>query len=937
MIPSLPVGFSLKEMNYKKSLNLPRTNFPMKANLAQLEPRILSEWKKTDIYRRLREERKGKTKFILHDGPPYANGFIHLGHALNKILKDIVVKFKLMQGFDTPFICGWDCHGLPVEHQLFKELKLTKHDVDILDFRRKAAKFALKFVKLQKNDFIRLGVFSDWDNPYFSLSPEYEYWVLNLLGELAAKNYIYRGLKPVNWCQVCETALAEAEVEYLDKESHSIHFLFKVNDDKGIFSSFASEVYFLAWTTTPWTLVSNVAVGVHPGLKYVLAEFKDKLIILAKDLVPSLAAKLNTELPVLREFEGKNFESIKLGHPFLDRQSLVVLAEFVSKEEGSGCVHIAPGHGEEDFSLVKKYDLPVIMPVDEKGIFTSIAPEFEGKNIEEAGESVIEKLKTNSMLLAHEKITHSYPHCWRCKKPIIFRATFQWFLDINHSGLRENLLKEIEKINWVPASGLERMKAMILNRPDWCLSRQRLWGIPIPAVKCENCQEVILDKNVITKSAGIFKDKGSNSWFSLDIENFIPSGLTCPKCKTANFSKEYDILDVWFESGASFLAVVKARAELSFPADMYLEGSDQHRGWFQASLIPCVAKENHSPFKTVLTHGFVVDGEGKKMSKSLGNVISPQEIVSQHGAEIIRLWAAYSDYTDDIKISPQILAQLVDMYRKIRNTLRFIMGNINDFDPQRDRVPLSDLSAVDEFMLFRIISVREEILNAYKEFSFYRSCQKIFNFCNIDMSSFYLDILKDRLYTYSPNSKERRSAQTVLCYILKVLIKMISPVLSFTAEEAYAMFTAQEDKKASVFFCLFEEDFLPGDKNTVISKDWGKLLDLRENVLKEIEKKREAALIGSSLEAEVCLTFPEDGYDFYKGYEDTLREIFIVSGVKIKKEDSKVVKIDVKKAEGEKCLRCWNYRDDLDRDKNYPGVCGKCLKALKDIMWDPGN
>ncbi|OQX88161.1 MAG: isoleucine--tRNA ligase [Candidatus Omnitrophica bacterium 4484_70.2] len=916
-------------MNYKKTLNLPRTDFSMKANLPMLEPKILSLWERLNIYSRLREERRNREKFILHDGPPYANGLIHIGHALNKILKDIIVKFKMMQGLDVPFIVGWDCHGLPVEHQLFKELNLNKHQIRVDEFRKRAKAFALSFVELQKKDFKRLGIFSDWEHPYFTLDKEYEYWVLKLLEYLVKEEYIYRRRRPVYWCRFCETALAEAEVEYFDKESESIYFTFQSLEDKELLKKEVGskeEIYFLVWTTTPWTLISNVAVAVHPSYEYVAGQWQGKILIFAKELLKVLEEKLGGEIKVKKIFLGREFEGIKLKHPFLERTVSVVLAEFVSNKEGSGCVHIAPGHGEEDFSLVDKYGLEVIMPLDEQGVFGKDVPQFCGKNVNEAEQAVIGKLEETNSLLIHEKILHSYPFCWRCRNPIIFRATFQWFLDIEHNNLRERVLSEIENVKWIPPSGEERIKSMVKLRPDWCLSRQRLWGIPIPALKCEFCKEVFLDHQVIATTAEVFRKKGSDSWFVLEVEDFIPEGFKCPKCGGNKFFKETDILDVWFESGASFLAVVKNNPCLSFPATMYLEGSDQHRGWFQVSLIPSVAREKKAPFKVILTHGFVVDGEGRKMSKSLGNIISPQEIIDNYGAEILRLWAAYSDYSEDVKISPQILRQLIDIYRKVRNTLRFILGNLYDFQQDRDSLSLPQLIEVDRYIVYKTRLFLEEVLAHYEEFSFYKVCQKVFNFCNLDLSSFYLDILKDRLYTYSPAGKERKSAQTALYYILKVLTKIIAPILSFTAEEVYQIFWASKRRKVSVYFEEFEEDLQQVQVEKNFLERWAKILSLRQAVLKEIEKKREEKIIGSSLEAVVEISSPEEDYRFYKEYEDVLREVFIASKVNVERGDFGIV---IKRAEGKKCLRCWNYREDVGSDSNFADICLKCVEVIK--------
>jgi isoleucyl-tRNA synthetase len=913
-------------MSYKDTLNLPRTDFPMKANLTSLEPKILSKWEELKIYETLRDQRKGSEKFILHDGPPYANGLIHIGHALNKLLKDIIIKYKFMQGYDCPYIIGWDCHGLPVEHQLFKKLKKTKHDVEVVDFRKKAKDYALKFVGLQTEDFKHLGVFSDWNNPYLTLNPQYENGVLRLLGYLAQEGYIYRGRKPVNWCASCETALAEAEVEYADKESDSTYLTFKLIENQGLFSDCAEEISFLVWTTTPWTLISNVAVAVSPDLIYCLGDLEGRKVVFAKELKGVLEDRFEKQIKIDREFQGKDLENLELKHPFFDRKAKVLLADFVSHEEGSGCVHIAPGHGEEDFSLTKKYDLDILMPVNDKGVFES-SDEFKGKRIKQASSLALEKLKENNALIKHQTITHSYPHCWRCKKPIIFRATFQWFLKIDHKGLREKLLAETENIRWTPPSGKERMKGMLTLRPDWCLSRQRLWGVPIPAVKCKACGEVILSPEVIANCANIFAEKGSDSWFDRDLSDFLPKDFKCSQCSEKEFEKEFDILDVWFESGASFMAVVQNHSELRFPADLYLEGSDQHRGWFQVSLIPSVAKEQKAPYKGILTHGFVVDSEGRKMSKSLGNVIAPQNITKQYGSEILRFWAAYTDYSEDVKISEDIIKQLVDMYRKIRNTIKFTMGNICDFSPETCDIKYEDLWEVDRYMLAKAMVTCKDVISCYEEFSFYRVCQKVFNFCNLDLSSFYLDILKDRLYTFSRNSTGRRSAQFVLYHILRVLLKLIAPILSFTAEEAYAAWSSLSDKKDSIFAAELAEDIHQEWIDEALLEKWGKIFSLRGQVLKEIENQRGQGIVGSSLEAVITLELNDKDFEFYQNLRDTLREIFIVSEVELKKGKEAIL---VEKAKSEKCPRCWNFRESVGKDTQHPDVCDRCAQALRE-------
>ncbi|MDD5069111.1 MAG: isoleucine--tRNA ligase [Candidatus Omnitrophica bacterium] len=905
-------------MNYKNTLNLPKTSFPMRAGLKELEPKMLSFWKELDIYSQMLNAKKTREKFILHDGPPYANGVIHMGHALNKILKDMVVKVKNFENYNCPFICGWDCHGLPVEHQLLKELKLTKHDVDQIKFRKQARSYALKYVDIQKKGFVRLAVFSDWDNPYLTVNTDYEAGVLELLSFLVKEGYVYRGLKPVNWCVKCETALAEAEVEYQDKQSPSIFVLFDVLKSDNLFSR--EKVSFLVWTTTPWTLISNVAVAVHPDLTYVSTEYNGRTIVLAKDLIPSIEGKLGVSLNIISEFKGSDLLPIVLKHPFLEREARVVLADYVSNADGSGCVHIAPGHGEDDFRVGKEYDLEVRMPLNPKGIFEGEDSFFvKGDTVIQANHKILSVLGEKGALVKQENITHSYPHCWRCKEPIVFRATYQWFVNVDHRQLRDKLLAAINNVNWIPQSGFERMKGMVRLRPDWCLSRQRLWGIPIPAIKCRNCNEIILDSKVIDMAASIAETKGSDSWFTDDLQSFIPRGFSCPNCSSIEFDKESDILDVWFESGASFLSVLQKNDQLRFPADMYLEGSDQHRGWFQVSLIPSVAKESVAPFKNILTHGFVVDGEGKKMSKSMGNVISPQQIIDQYGAEILRLWVAYSDYNEDIRLSEGILRQLTDIYRKVRNTIRFLLGNLCDFNHE-EMVDLEDLDPIDAYMLAKSKKTFFEIIGFYDDCQFYKACQKIFDFCNQDLSSFYLDILKDRLYTYSPKSRQRLSSQTVLYYILQELLKVIAPVLSYTAEEAYGYCDLFPKREKSIFLTVFDAEY--ADFDVSLLSRWERILELREKVLKELENKRESSVIGSSLEASVELCFNKD-YDFFFELTPVLKEVFIVSQLLIKQGD---FSIKIVKAQGAKCQRCWNWYKELEDKTDI--LCPRCQNAL---------
>ncbi len=925
-------------MEYKNTLNLPQTDFPMKANLAQREPAVLKLWEEADIYRRLREFAKGRPLFILHDGPPYANGHIHIGHALNKILKDIIVRYKSMRGYDAPYMPGWDCHGLPVEHQLFKELKTSKDQVDRLEFRKKAHDYALKFVGIQKDEFKRLGVVSDWDNPYLTVDHGYERAILDSFAQLVKKGFIYRGLKPVNWCFKCETALAEAEVEYEDHESDSVFVKFRIKHNSkteklGIAPGISAFV--MIWTTTPWTLLANVAVAVHPDLDYMAFSHEGKIIILGKDLYFStLKEKFGfKDESVLFTVKGKELEGLEYEHPFGIREGRVVLADYVSKEDGTGCVHTAPGHGQEDFMTGLKYKLEIIMPVDERGRFDKTVTEFSGKHVFEANELIIQKLRDIGALEASEKVTHAYPHCWRCKNPIIFRATHQWFLKIAHGNFREELLNAIKnKVKWIPSSGQERIQSMVENRPDWCLSRQRLWGVPIPAVICKKCHNHILDAAIIEKLASFASSEGTDAWFKLGVDAFVPSGFKCA-CGHNEFEKSLDILDVWFDSGVSHQAVLKNRPGFHLPADLYLEGSDQHRGWFQASLIASMGIDAKPPFKSVLTHGFVVDGEGRKMSKSLGNVVAPQEIIKNGGADILRLWVASSDYNEDIRVSKEILSFITDAYRKIRNTARFLLGNLYDFDPGNDKVSLDQMPQIDKWAIFKLERLISEVTEGYESYKFYHVLQKLFSFCNEDMSSLYLDILKDRLYTGGKKSVLRRSAQTVLYEILRSLTRLVSPVIPFTAEEIYkCMRHGSEDVFSSVHLSSWPQ--LPDElkvREADIS-DISMILETRPTVLKALEEKRAKAEIGSPLEARLVMAFKEENvFNIFLNAIDQLPFIFIVSQVEVKLDVSlnSAIELSVERSHGKKCARCWNYSVDTGNLVDYPDLCGRCIEAIK--------
>jgi len=917
-------------MDYKSTLNLPRSDFSMKADLPNKEPSILKKWERDGIYTLIRKSSCGKKEFILHDGPPYSNGNIHMGHTLNKILKDIVVKFNTMTGMDTPFIPGWDCHGLPVEHQLFKELGLSKYDIGQVDFRKKAHKYAMRYVDIQREEFKRLGVFGDWDNPYLTLDPKYEAQILTAFGKLVEKGYIYKDLKPVNWCAVCETALAEAEVEYMDKTSPSIYVRFKVKEGKksSAVKAPGADTYFLIWTTTPWTLVANVAIAVHPDFNYVVVETEKGRLIVSEELMNITIAKLSLKTHnVVKKVRGKKLEEITARHPFIDRNSLVVLAEYVSNLEGTGCVHTAPGHGQEDYVTGRKYKLPTVMPVDQKGVFDKTAGKLKGIAVDKANDIIIKDLSSTGDLLHTEEITHSYPYCWRCKKPIIFRATQQYFMGVDRHNLRAKLLDIIKKVRWVPDAGSSRISAMVKNRPDWCLSRQRYWGVPIPAFYCEGCGQLLLDAKVISNIAGIVEKEGSNAFFEKEVDELIPKGTKCKKCKKTSFKKESDIVDVWFESGVSHQAVLKRRRQ--FPSDLYLEGSDQHRGWFQSALITSYAIDGTAPYKTVLTHGFVVDGEGKKMSKSLGNVISPQEVTKRYGADILRLWVASSDYNEDIRLSEEILKRLADAYRKIRNTLRYMISNIYDIDFKRT-CAYKDMLAIDKWALCETKRLVDDVKRYYENYNFHMVYRSVYNFCTVTMSSIYLDILKDRLYTFPSSSRERRSAQSAIHIILSSLIRITAPILSFTAEEAWSRMPGGGGD--SVHLTPWPElSDIKRDKD--ILSDYERLFKIRQDVLVSLEEKRQAGDIGSSLEAKVVLTpKTEEGYKFLRAFVGELSSIFIVSGVELNKADRRLkgeYGIEVARADGEKCRRCWNYSISVGKNTAYKDICERCVKALK--------
>ncbi|MDD5477123.1 MAG: isoleucine--tRNA ligase [Candidatus Omnitrophica bacterium] len=920
---------------YKNTLNLPKTDFPMKADLPRREPLLLQKWIGQGIYKLVSKKSEGKPKYILHDGPPYANGDIHIGHALNKTLKDIIVKYKTLRGNSCAYVPGWDCHGLPIEHQLLKELKMHKSQISQLDFRKKAFVYANKYVETQKDQFKRLGVFADWENPYLTLSHDYEESILNSLAVLNEKGYLYHGLKPVNWCFKCETALAEAEVEYEDHSSPSIYVKFKLNEHQ----DFQEDSFLVIWTTTPWTLLANVAVAVHPQFSYLYINTEKGNLIVAKDLLSVFLTNSSiSKHTIIKELKGRNLEGLIYTHPFMPREGRVVLADYVSGEEGTGLVHTAPGHGNEDYFTGIKYKLDIIMPVDAKGIFDSTAGEFQGLHVYDANQPILEKLEKTGALLFNFSIRHSYPHCWRCKTPVIFRATRQWFLNMEHNDLRNKLLKIIHQhVKWVPPTGEERISAMVSLRPDWCLSRQRYWGVPIPALICNNCKEEFLSTEVIRNFAFQSAKTGTDCWFEQPVEDFLQGDIYCPHCKGKNFSKGADILDVWFDSGLSWQAVLKKRKELEFPAGLYLEGSDQHRGWFQSSLIPSVCIEEKAPFKNVLTHGFVVDGSGRKMSKSSGNVISPFETIKDYGADILRMWVASSDYNEDIRISPVILSRLSEAYRKIRNTARFILSNLYDFDPDTQKAEYKDFRKIDQWILSRLNSLCSVVDKAYADFEFHKAYKSIYDFCNEDLSMYYLDMAKGRLYTYAASSPQRRASQTVLYEVLNCLVRIISPILVFTAEEIWQNMPkeAKDQSLASVHLLDWPENkekLFVSEEKELLNLDLYVIKFLSPQVAKKLEELRTKSEIGSSFDAQInILTKTQDRYTFLQSFKEQLCEIFKVSGVEVTldKENPEDLSIKVAKAKGSKCPRCWNYSQEIGKDKEHPLLCDNCLAALR--------
>ncbi len=977
-------------LELKRTINLPRTRFAQKANLAQSEPARLKKWAEMGLYRQIRRARAGAEKFILHDGPPYANADIHLGTALNKILKDLVIKSRTMLGCDAPYVPGYDCHGLPIERYVDQKLGAKKANMPPLAIRRACRAHASQALKNQTRDFQRLGILGEWENPYLTMSNHYEAETARLFARFVERGYVYKGLRPVYWCIHDQTALAEAEVEYAQHTSPSIYVKFPLSSDPALIDPALAgrKVFVLIWTTTPWTLPGNLGIAVHPHFEYVAVESGEEVYILASELLDAVAAKCNFAGPdgarpkVLARFPGSRLDRLECLHAWLDRKSLLMVGEHVTlggeadaeteldlKEArpaqatgkaGTGCVHTAPGHGHDDFAIGRKYGLDIYCPVDSAGRFTAEVEHFAGLNVFEANPRIVALLRQLGVLLFTENYEHRYPHCWRCKNPVIFRATPQWFISmdspsggssptvregslragddrggsptVREGSLRAMALSEIEQVSWIPAWGEERMRNMLRGRPDWCVSRQRVWGVPIPVFYCQGCNETIVDAEVMRHVAAIFERESADAWYQREAFELLPPDFQCPNCSAGDWRKESDILDVWFDSGSSSIAVLENREELRWPADLYLEGGDQFRGWFNSSLIVGLAVHDRAPYKAVLTYGWAVDAEGKAMHKSLGNAVSPDEVIKDMGAEVLRLWCVSSNYFDDLRCSPEILQRVSESYRKIRNTARFALGNLHAFDPARDAVPQEEMLEIDAWALSALDDLVRKVRHAYQAYEFHTVYHMLYNFCTVTLSARYFDILKDRLYTFALPSQARRSAQTALYRIADALARMLAPILVFTADEIWEDLPGDGARPASVH--LSELPRADAPRNEELAARWQRLFEVRDEVLGELEKARIAKTIGGSLEAAVEIAASGKTLELLQRHRDDLRYIFIVSEVKL--EPAGEAEIDgwtirIRRAAGKKCERCWNYSTRVGESSRYPTVCERCVSALREI------
>jgi len=972
-------------LELKETINLPKTKFAQKANLPQSEPARLKKWAEMDLYQQIRRARAGAPRFILHDGPPYANADIHLGTALNKNLKDFVVKSRTMLGYDAPYVPGYDCHGLPIELHVERKLGAKKANMPALSIRRACREFAANALKRQTRDFQRLGIFGEWDNPYMTMSDHYEAETARLFARFVERGFVYKGARPVYWCIHDQTALAEAEVEYRQHNSPSVYVKFPLRSDPAqIDPALAGRrVFALIWTTTPWTLPANLGITVHPDYDYVAVESGDEVYIVAAELLDVVATRCNfTEPKVLARFRGSKLDRLEARHPWLDRPSLLMVGEHVTiggeadaeteldvsearekkatGKAGTGLVHTAPGHGHDDFVIGKKYGLEIYCPVDSSGRFTPEVEHFAGLSVFEANPKIVEFMRERGVLLFSEDYDHRYPHCWRCKNPVIFRATPQWFIAMDRSdpnepveqdedgrdrsnftsnftdgelldnaSLRAMALREIERVQWIPAWGEVRMRNMLAGRPDWCVSRQRVWGVPIPAFYCAQCNEVVAEPAVIRHVADIFEKETSDAWYKREASELLPAGFVCRSCGANDFTKETDILDVWFDSGSSSIAVLEHRENLQWPADVYLEGPDQYRGWFNSSLMVGLAVHNRAPYKTILTHGWTLDAQAQEMHKSTGNAVSPNDVIKDSGADILRLWCTYSNYQEDVRCSPEILDRVADGYRKLRNTARFALGNLAGFDPERDAVADEDLLEIDRWALGELDSVVARVRAAYEAYEFHTVYHTLYDFCTVTLSARYFDILKDRLYTFAPRNAARRSAQTALYRIVDALSRMLATILVFTADEIWENLPGQSWRAASVH--LTELPSASGQRDEELAARWEDLFKVREEVMRALEEARVAKLIGGSLEATVDITASGKTYDLLAGYGDYLRFVFIVSQVSLTRADTGDVSIKVRRAEGKKCERCWNYSTHVGESERYPTVCERCVKALEEI------
>ena len=983
----------------KATVNLPKTSFAQKANLTQREPERLARWKQMDLYHEIRRARAGRPMFVLHDGPPYANADIHIGTAMNKILKDFVVKSHSMMGYDAPYIPGYDCHGLPIELFVDRKLGAKKAQMSPVSIRKACREHAAQALKRQTRDFQRLGVLGEWDDPYLTMSNAYEAETARLFGRFVGRGYVYKGARPVYWCIHDQTALAEAEVEYKEHTSPSIYVKFPLPDDqvrelekriadRGLRtadsgndvvsgqSAINKPVFVLIWTTTPWTLPANLGIAVNPNFDYAAIDVGNEIYIVAKDLVEAVAEKCGlASARIVTSFPGSALDGLEARHAWIDRPSLLMLGEHVTLggeadaeteidvafaqkrgtgKAGTGCVHTAPGHGHDDFVIGQQYrarmapiydelrekgflsgqheGVEVYCPVDNAGRFTGDIERFAGLQVFEANPVIVDFLRETGALVYTEQYPHRYPHCWRCHNPVIFRATAQWFISMDRAAegeasLREGALREVDRVNWVPAWGRDRMRNMFRNRPDWCVSRQRVWGVPIPAFFCEDCGETIADEKVIEHVSSIFARETADAWYAREAEYLLPEGFACPKCAGTKFTKEQDILDVWFDSGSSSLAVLAAERGLPWPADVYLEGPDQYRGWFNSSLMVGLAARDQAPYKTVVTHGWTVDGEGKAMHKSTGNAIPSEEVVGKQGAEIMRLWVASSDYQEDVRVSPEILSRMVDAYRKLRNTARYALGNIGDFDPDRDRVDESEMWEIDRWALAMTRELTRKVVDSYKRFDYTTVYHALYHYATVTLSNVYIDILKDRLYTFAPKSAGRRSAQTALYDIVDCFSRLLAPILVFTADEIWESLPGK--REASVHIAEFPQpEAAVADADLLLT--WERLFEVRSAVQKALEEKRNDKLIGASLEAKVALAAGGDTYELLARYEEQLASIFIVSQVTLRRSDRDELKVDVEHADGLKCERCWNWSSSVGADDRFPTIDARCVRQIEE-------